>query len=189
MASGRPRATSRETISDAACELFLEQGYDATSVADITVRAGVSRSSFFNYFDSKAEVLWSGLDERLTTAAQRLDAGEGDGDAAVRAALVAIADGFAPDALALALVHAEAMGVAGELDRDAATRQARLGRAIARRLAAGGQSRLVAEVRAAAYAGALFAALRAWAHAGPGTSALSAPLAAALAAVDGTPLA
>ncbi|KQR91174.1 MULTISPECIES: TetR/AcrR family transcriptional regulator [Microbacterium] len=189
MASGRPRATSRETISDAACELFLEQGYDATSVADITVRAGVSRSSFFNYFDSKAEVLWSGLDGRLAAAVEDLATGEGDPDAAVRRVLRELAAGFAPDALALALVHAEAMGVAGELDRDAATRQARLGRAIARRLAGGGQARLVADVRAAAYAGALFAALRAWAHAGPGTSALSTPLDAALTAVNGTLLA
>ena len=50
--AGRPRASSRETLAEAACELFLEQGYEATSVVDIAQRAGVSRSSFFNYFSS-----------------------------------------------------------------------------------------------------------------------------------------
>ena len=52
--AGRPRALSRETLAEAACELFLEQGYEATSIAEIATRAGVSRSSFFNYFWSKA---------------------------------------------------------------------------------------------------------------------------------------
>ena len=66
--AGRPRASSRETLAEAASELFLEQGYEATSIADITQRAGVSRSSFFNYFSSKSDVLWSGLDARIDTA-------------------------------------------------------------------------------------------------------------------------
>ena len=66
--AGRPRASSRETLAEAACELFLEQGYEATSVVDIAQRAGVSRSSFFNYFSSKSDVLWSGLDARIAAA-------------------------------------------------------------------------------------------------------------------------
>ena len=69
--AGRPKASSRETLAEAACELFLERGYDATSVADITQRAGVSRSSFFNYFASKSDVLWSGVDERIGQAIAR----------------------------------------------------------------------------------------------------------------------
>ncbi|MDQ2670204.1 MAG: TetR/AcrR family transcriptional regulator, partial [Gemmatimonadota bacterium] len=52
--SGRPRASSRESLAEAACELFLERGYEQTSVTDIATRAGVSRSSFFNYFDTKS---------------------------------------------------------------------------------------------------------------------------------------
>ena len=34
--AGRPKASSRETLAEAACELFLEQGFEATSIADIT---------------------------------------------------------------------------------------------------------------------------------------------------------
>ncbi len=74
--SGRPRASSREVLSEAACELFLEQGYDATSVSDITRRAGVSRSSFFNYFSAKSDVLWSGYDEQADAAIERLREGQ-----------------------------------------------------------------------------------------------------------------
>ena len=70
--AGRPKASSRETIAEAACELFLEQGYNRTSVTDIAIRAGVSRSSFFNYFDTKSALLWGGFDERLDAACTAL---------------------------------------------------------------------------------------------------------------------
>ena len=38
--AGRPRASSRETLAEAACELFLEQGFEATTIADITSSRG-----------------------------------------------------------------------------------------------------------------------------------------------------
>ncbi|MGQ3198856.1 TetR/AcrR family transcriptional regulator, partial [Microbacterium aurantiacum] len=69
---GRPRASSPEMIAEAATELFLEQGYAATSVADIAARAGVSRSSFFNYFSSKSAILWADLDARIDELETRL---------------------------------------------------------------------------------------------------------------------
>lgn len=164
--SGRPRASSRETIAEAAGELFLERGYDATSVADITQRAGVGRSSFFNYFASKADVIWSGLDERIARAESALADRED-----VPVALAAIADDFAPDALALAITHAHAMALGSEWERDRAARQARLQRAVASRFVRDGASDLDAEVAAAAYAGAVLAAVWTWAdRAGSGAS-------------------
>ena len=164
---GRPRASSREAIAEAASELFLEHGYEATSIVDITRRAGVGRSSFFNYFSSKADVLWSGFDERVTAVEALLD----DAGTPVPDALGAVAAGFAPDALALAITHAEAMGVAPDLDRDRALRQARLQRAVAARLRRDGESVLAAEVDAAALAAAVLAAVWAWAdRSGPAVS-------------------
>jgi AcrR family transcriptional regulator len=157
--SGRPRASSRGSIAEAASELFLEQGYDATSVADITRRAGVGRSSFFNYFSSKADVLWSGLDARIEATEVAL----AQGDTSVRAALAAVAEDFVPDTLALAITHAHAMSLGGELDRDRAVRQARLQRAVAARLRGDGVDDLEAEVVAAAHAGAVLAAVWTWA--------------------------
>lgn len=70
--AGRPRRSSRETIEDAAVELFLEQGYPRTSVDQIAQRAGVSRASFFNYFAAKSDVLWVGVDDSTHRLAEEL---------------------------------------------------------------------------------------------------------------------
>lgn len=175
--SGRPRASSREVLSEAACELFLEQGYDATSVSDITRRAGVSRSSFFNYFSAKSDVLWSGFDERMDAALAEL----GDPGIPVVDALAAIGRDFAPDALALAIANADVMGLAAELDRDRAQRQFRLQREVAVRLASQGAERVEAQVRAGAYAAAVLTAVWVWAERTSRGPTLDAVLAEALA--------
>jgi AcrR family transcriptional regulator len=44
----------------AAVDLFTEQGYDATTVAQIAERAGVTRSTLFRYFPDKREILVAG---------------------------------------------------------------------------------------------------------------------------------
>lgn len=177
--AGRPRASSRETLAEAASELFLEQGYEATSVADITRRAGVSRSSFFNYFSSKSDVVWSGIDERISVFEHALAAGA-DVDAAVRA----IVEDFAPDTLALALMNAGAMHLDGELDHDSALRSARIARAVASRLIAEDVDPLGANVRGAAIGGAALAAIRAWAELGAGRVSLPQVLDRALKILD-----
>jgi AcrR family transcriptional regulator/uncharacterized glyoxalase superfamily protein PhnB len=172
--AGRPKASSRETIAEAACELFLEQGYEQTSIIDITSRAGVSRSSFFNYFSSKSDVLWAGLDERIAVFEQRLAADEAASAAsAVRAETLAIAESFVPDSLALGIVNLAAMGLESEYERDSALRRARVARAASTRLVRGGADRLRAEVAGAAWGGAVLAAIEAWAHDGAGRTSLS----------------
>lgn len=180
--AGRPKASSRETLAEAASELFLEQGYEATSIAEIAARAGVSRSSFFNYASSKGALLWGGLDERLEALERDLDAQP------PRAAVGRIAAGFQPDALALAFANAEAMGLVAELEREAALRRARIGRAVARALRRRGLDPLAADVAGAAYGGAVLAALERWALTGPGRSDLAATLDAALDAISAIPL-
>lgn len=166
---GRPRVSSRETLADAACELFLERGYDATSVADITQRAGVSRSSFFNYFSSKSDVLWSGLDARIAEALDALMVLGADADAdAVRGILLGIVHDYAPDPLALALRNAAAMGLEEELIRDTGLRSARLAGAISLAATRSGLSTTPADILGAAYAAALLSALRVWAERGAG---------------------
>ncbi|MQY30565.1 hypothetical protein NRB56_61670 [Nocardia sp. RB56] len=44
----------------AAVDLFIEQGYDVTTVAQIAERAGVTRSTFFRHFSDKRDVLVAG---------------------------------------------------------------------------------------------------------------------------------
>jgi AcrR family transcriptional regulator len=45
-------------LQDAAIELFLEQGFERTTVDEIAQRAGLSERSFFNHFADKREVLF-----------------------------------------------------------------------------------------------------------------------------------
>ena len=47
----------------AAIELFDEQGYEATTVAEIAERAGLTKRTFFRHFSDKREVLFSGTPE------------------------------------------------------------------------------------------------------------------------------
>ena len=47
----------------AAIELFDEQGYEATTVAEIAERAGLTKRTFFRYFTDKREALFSGSQE------------------------------------------------------------------------------------------------------------------------------
>ncbi|RII96689.1 TetR family transcriptional regulator, partial [Clavibacter michiganensis subsp. insidiosus] len=70
--AGRPRRSSRATLEEAAAELFLENTYAATTVEQIAQRAGVSRATFFNYFASKADLLWAGLDDTLRACGEAL---------------------------------------------------------------------------------------------------------------------
>lgn len=182
--SGRPKLSSPQTIAEAASELFLERGYDATSLADIALRAGVSRSSFFNYFTSKSDILWSSFDERVGHLVRRLDDGA-SGPEGIHAALRAFASGLAPDTLALAMANAEAMELVEELDRESAVRMARIGRSVAAALQPGVDP-LAADVAGTAVGGAVLAAVRAWSAAGPGRTSLAGTLDRAVALV--TPL-
>lgn len=54
----------RGELLDCAQSLFFEQGYEATTVADIIERAGVSKGGFYHHFDSK-EALLEALTERI----------------------------------------------------------------------------------------------------------------------------
>ncbi len=55
----------KQKIFDAAMELFETQGYFATTVEEITAKAGVSKGLVYNYFSSK-EALLVGLIEDTT---------------------------------------------------------------------------------------------------------------------------
>jgi len=57
---GRWEAGARERLVVAAVDLFTEQGYDATTVAQIAERAGLTRSTFFRHFSDKRELLVAG---------------------------------------------------------------------------------------------------------------------------------
>ena len=57
---GRWEPNARERLVIAAVDLFSEQGYDDTTVAQIADRAGVTKSTFFRHFPDKRELLVAG---------------------------------------------------------------------------------------------------------------------------------
>lgn len=64
----------RSAIWDAATDLFIEKGYDETTVDEIAERAGISRRSFFRYFASKSDLFASGTVEYGASIAGAINA-------------------------------------------------------------------------------------------------------------------
>ena len=53
----RKKAATKLAIQEQALWLFVEKGYDATTVEEIAAAAGVSHMTFFRYFPRKEEVV------------------------------------------------------------------------------------------------------------------------------------
>jgi AcrR family transcriptional regulator len=53
---------ARERLETAALDLFVENGFEETTVAQIADRAGMNRATFFRHFTDKREVLFGGED-------------------------------------------------------------------------------------------------------------------------------
>jgi AcrR family transcriptional regulator len=67
----RKKQKTRETIIKVALDLFSEQGYEKTTIAEIADAADVSPRTIFAYFPSKEDILFSDLpdvQERLAKA-------------------------------------------------------------------------------------------------------------------------
>jgi AcrR family transcriptional regulator len=69
----RRRQEGRDRVYRAAVELFVERGFDATTMEDIADRADVARATVFNYFQRKTAFLdqWSALRRHKALAAVR----------------------------------------------------------------------------------------------------------------------
>ncbi|TCZ75789.1 TetR/AcrR family transcriptional regulator [Paenibacillus albiflavus] len=48
---------TRQNVLNAAIELFAEQSYEATTITQITERAGIAKGTFFNYFANKEDLI------------------------------------------------------------------------------------------------------------------------------------
>lgn len=58
------RQRLRSDLIQASLQLFGEHGFDATTVDDIVAAAGVSRRTFFRYFNSKEDVVFDWMREQ-----------------------------------------------------------------------------------------------------------------------------
>ena len=55
---GRRPSTSRTELEEVAFALFVEHGFDETSIDDIALTAGIARRTFFRYYPSKSDLVW-----------------------------------------------------------------------------------------------------------------------------------
>jgi len=70
----RKRDATRQAIEDAAWDLFMERGFDATTVPEIAERANVAPRTFFRYFPTKEAVLYPEIDELIADLAAAFEA-------------------------------------------------------------------------------------------------------------------
>ena len=66
------KSAARDRLAQAAFALFDEQGYEQTTVDDITERAGLGRTTFFRHYRSKEDVIFPDHDRLLALIQDRL---------------------------------------------------------------------------------------------------------------------
>ena len=93
---GRWEGDAEGRLRAAAMALFVERGYEQTTVADIAERAGLTARTFFRYFADKPEVLFNGAGRLQQRMVEALDQSPAHATAlqAVAAALFATAEFF-----------------------------------------------------------------------------------------------
>lgn len=67
---------NREALIAAALDLFTANGYDQTTVEQISAAAGVAPRTFFHHFSAKDDILFHGYAERLDEATRRFRASQ-----------------------------------------------------------------------------------------------------------------
>jgi AcrR family transcriptional regulator len=90
---GRWEPNARGRLEEAALDLYVERGYEQTTVAEIAKRAGLTERTFFRHFADKREVLFGGsaeLQQSLVDAVEQAPA-----DASPIEAVAAALDAFA----------------------------------------------------------------------------------------------
>jgi AcrR family transcriptional regulator len=97
----RKRRQTRQRIVEAAISLFLERGYEATTIDAIADTAEIARRTFFHYFDGK---------EAIVVAMQ------GDAEEAFRRALASVPKHWKP----LRAIHAALRGMIASYESEQA---------------------------------------------------------------------
>lgn len=147
-------------MQTAAVELFLEKGFDETSVADITERADVTERTFYRHFGDKREVLFDRertLERATIEAVADTPAGIAPLDAAAHA-LAAASSRFFVDRLDHARTRQRIIDTTPELHERELLKMTSLADALAVALEARGhapvRARLAADMAIAAFTAA-----------------------------------
>jgi AcrR family transcriptional regulator len=148
MARWEPNAAER--LERAALALFAERGYDATTVAEIADRAGLTKSTFFRHYADKREVLFGGQDILAELFSDAIRAAPPSTSAAdcLATALGSVAAAFTPDRHDFAPQRQAVIAANGELQERQLLKRARLAAAMTDALRARGTDETAARLAA-----------------------------------------
>jgi AcrR family transcriptional regulator len=137
---GRWKPGARERIVLAAVDLFADQGYDSTTVAQIAERAGLTRSTFFRYFPDKRDLLVAGQETMSRLLAEGIAQAPPDASPldAVAAGLVRGSSAFGPVSREIAPRLAAVIAASAELEEREALKSVSMAEAMRQALVARG---------------------------------------------------
>ncbi|MCV7424568.1 TetR/AcrR family transcriptional regulator [Mycobacterium yunnanensis] len=147
---GRWAPGARQRLVFAAVDLFTEQGYDATTVAQIAERAGVTKSTFFRHFPDKRELLVAGQEDMCRLLSDGIESAPAGAGAmtAVAAALENASTMMGPDNRDLAPRIKAAVSTSAELQERDALKSVSLAAAMTTALVARGVPEMTAHLAA-----------------------------------------
>jgi AcrR family transcriptional regulator len=141
---------ARERLETAALDLFVENGYEETTVAQIADRAHLNRATFFRHFADKREVLFGGEDllAGLFGDAIRAASPEATPTECLRAAFTAAGAAMTPRQRAKAAQRVLVLAGNAEVQERGLLKHARIARSISAALRARGADELTARLGA-----------------------------------------
>lgn len=119
--SGRPLQFDRDEALDAALMAFWREGYEANSVKALSERLGITRSSFYNAFESREAMFLAVLERYLERSPDRALAAvppEGSICALISATFKAICESLALDPDAKGCLAVNSVGALCNVDAE-----------------------------------------------------------------------
>jgi AcrR family transcriptional regulator len=155
---------ARERLETAALDLFVENGYEETTVAQIADRAGLNRATFFRHFADKREVLFGGEDMLAVLFADAIRDATPDATVieCLQVALAAAESALTPQQRAKAAQRVLVLAANTEVQERGLLKHARIAGAIRAALRARGADELTARLGAEVGMLAFTVALERW---------------------------
>lgn len=155
---------ARERLETAALDLFVENGYEETTVAQIAERAGLNRATFFRHYADKREVLFGGEDVLAGLFADGIRAAAPDATltGCLRAALEAAGVAMTPQQRVRAAQRVLVLAANTEVQERGLLKHARIARSISAALCERGADELTARLGAEVVMLAFSVALERW---------------------------
>jgi AcrR family transcriptional regulator len=141
---------ARQRLETAALDLFVADGYEETTIAQIADRAGLNRATFFRHFTDKREVLFGGEDKLAGLFADGIRAAPADATLAecLQAAFAAAGAAMTPQQRAKAVQRMLVVAANSELQERGLLKHARITRSITTALRERGADDLTARLGA-----------------------------------------